>query len=92
MFGPARLATEEREGGDGDGRATTGARWRRRRVATSEAVVSTPAVTDAPTSRTARSLALATLIHRKIEAGGKSATTPTRLSCPASPRSTSATS
>jgi hypothetical protein len=28
-----------------------------------------PAPTDAPTSRTARSLALATLIHRKIEAG-----------------------
>jgi hypothetical protein len=28
-----------------------------------------PAATDAPTSRTARSFALATLIHRKIEAG-----------------------
>ena len=42
---------------------------RRRRATASEAVVPTSAVTEAPTSRTARSLALATLIHRKIEAG-----------------------
>jgi len=45
---------------------------RHRRATTDEAVPpATPALaaTDAPTSRTARSLALATLIHRKIEAG-----------------------
>jgi len=45
---------------------------RRRRATASEAVLlefPVPAATDAATSRTARSLALATLIHRKIEAG-----------------------